>query len=91
MTSSGQMTFKIIFFSLGYACLNSVVGQQMGVYTIERVSDLILSFDLACSVFPVDLLAVSVVHCFSIARSLKFHFFATTSFPNDFKLFKELL
>lgn len=63
----------------------------MGLYTIERVSDLILSFDLACSVFPVDLLAVSVVHCFSIVRSLKFYFFATTSFPNDFKLFKELL
>lgn len=51
-----------------------VVGQKMSLYNLEKVNDLIVSFDLARSIFSVALLALSVVYCFSWARSLKLHF-----------------
>ena len=50
-----------------------VVGQKMSLYNLEKVNDLIVSFDLACSIFSVALLALSVVYCFSWSRSLKLH------------------
>ena len=37
----------------------------MSLYNLEKVNDLIVSFDLACSIFSVALLALSVVYCFS--------------------------
>lgn len=53
------------------------VGQQMGLNNLEKVNDLIVSFDLACSIFPVDLLVLSVVLLFQLGKVFEAPLFAT--------------
>lgn len=68
-----------------------VIDQKMSLYNLEKVNDLIVSSDLAHSIFSDALLALSVVYCFSWATSLKLYFLPPLPLPNDFKLFKEML